>query len=523
MALATEEQVVKKHQGAPVKGRWPAWIAVGIAGLLAIGGVVLAIYWPFTSQKVMEAMEEDWPGKITAAKAHSTYFPHPGCVLEAVAFTRGNIPSSTPLVSIQKVTIAANYHDLFLRPGYLSTITLEGLKISVPAQQPDGSRAAKSGNSKLSSTRVGEVFTKDAILEVARDGNDPLKFEIHQLTLKSVSSRGPTKYDMAMRNPEPPGEIRAHGEFGPYDPDKLETIPLQGDYVFERADLSVFDGIAGTLTGKGEFHGALGKIETQGTTDIPNFEVRRSQHRVPIRAKFQATVNGVGGDTVLHAVDATIVRTNAHFEGTITGRAGQAGKTATLNVAVKDGYIEDILRVFVKENKSALNGKTNFHGQVSWPSAGDDFVKKVKLNGEFAIDGAHSEHHRLQDDLIQLSNRASGKKNDKTPVDENVTMDLTGKVGMDKGIATLTDMLFSVPGAQANLHGTYDVTSTKVDLRGDLKTEASLSNGQTGAKAILLKPLDPLFKRKHAGAVIPVQMTGTFHDAHVGLALPIPK
>jgi hypothetical protein len=523
MAVATEEQIVEKHRGAPMKRSWAIWLGLGMAALLAVGGVVLGVYWPFTSKRVISAMAEDWPGKITAQRVHSTYFPHPGCVLESVTFTRGNNPAAPPIVTMQKMTIAANYHDLFLRPGYLSRITLEGLKVSVPAQQPADGSLAKPGKSTLSRVRVGEVFTKDAVLEVARDSNSALNFQIHQLTLNSVSSSGPMKYDLAMLNAVPPGELRAHGEFGPYDADKLETIPLQGDYTFEQADLSVFEGIAGTLAAKGEFHGALGKIETQGTTDIPNFEVRHSQHRVPVKAKYQATVDGVGGDTVLRAVDATIVRTNAHFDGTITGKAGQAGKTTTVNVAVQDGYIEDILRVFVKEHKSALDGKANFQARVSWPSEGDNFIKKVKLDGEFAIDGAHSEHNLLQNDLIQLSKRASGKKNDKTPVDENVTMDLKGKVAMAKGIANLTDALFSVPGAQANLHGTYDLRSTKLDLRGDLKTETTLSNEETGAKAILLKPLDPLFKRKHAGAVIPVQMTGTFHDAHVGLALPIPK
>jgi hypothetical protein len=31
-----------------------------------------------------------------------------------------------------------------------------------------------------------------------------------------------------------------------------------------------------------------------------------------------------------------------------------------------------------------------------------------------------------------------------------------------------------------------------------------------------LKPLNPLFKRKKAGAVIPVKMTGSYHDPSFG-------
>jgi hypothetical protein len=42
-------------------------------------------------------------------------------------------------------------------------------------------------------------------------------------------------------------------------------------------------------------------------------------------------------------------------------------------------------------------------------------------------------------------------------------------------------------------------------------------------KAVLLKPLDPLFKRKRAGAVVGVEMTGTYNASHFGLSLPAKK
>jgi hypothetical protein len=519
MTAVGEERSVEVRQPTAAR-RWPMWVGVVVVALLAVGGTVLAIFWPFSTQKVTEAIQEDWPGKITAARFHSTYFPHPGCVIEDVVMRHGSDTSAPPLVTIQKVTIAANYHDLFLRPGYIYKISLEGVKISVPAKQDPNAPAAKRSTS---TKRVGEIFTKDAVLEVARESNSPLKFAIHQLRLKSVSSSTPMSYDLRMGNAEPPGEIVSRGKFGSFDPEHLEQIPLSGNYTFDQADLRVFDGLAGTLAAKGEFTGVLGTIETQGTADIPNFEVVHSEHRVPIKAKYSATVNGVGGDTVLHAVDATIVHTNAHFDGTITGKPGQPGKTTTVNVNVVNGRIEDILRLFVKEHKSALEGPTNFHARVSWPSEGDNFIKKVTLTGEFAIDHARSEHNRLQNDLITLSKRASGKKDDQAPVDENVTMDAKGQVALANGVANLSELYFTVPGAEANMHGTYNLATTKVDLRGNLKTASSLSNEATGAKAVLLKPLDPLFKRKHAGADIPVQMTGTYHDAHVGLATPLPK
>ena len=244
--------------------------AVILLAPLCIGGIILAFHWPFSAQNITQAIQEDWPGKITVQRFHRTYFPHPGCVLENVALTRGSTPADTLLVTIQKLTIAANYHDLLLRPGYVSTVTVEGLKISIPTDKPqDPPKPHQTSNSVNSSVRLGEVFTKDAVLEIAQEGDAPLKFEIHRLTLKSITNSGPMSYDLAMRNAQPPGEIRASGKLGPLDTQHLDNIPLSGSYNFDQADLGVFGGIAGTLSAKGEFHGVLGKIETQGTTDTP--------------------------------------------------------------------------------------------------------------------------------------------------------------------------------------------------------------------------------------------------------------
>ena len=59
-----------------------------------------------------------------------------------------------------------------------------------------------------------------------------------------------------------------------------------------------------------------------------------------------------------------------------------------------------------------------------------------------------------------------------------------------------------------------------IDFHGDLKTEFSISDETTGAKAVLLKPLDPISKRKHAGAIVPVAVTGSCAKPQFGLALP---
>ncbi len=49
--------------------------------------------------------------------------------------------------------------------------------------------------------------------------------------------------------------------------------------------------------------------------------------------------------------------------------------------------------------------------------------------------------------------------------------------------------------------------------------EAKLSETQKGIKSILLKVVDPFFKKGKAGAVLPIKITGTLKEPSVGLDL----
>lgn len=519
MAVATQESV----QASPAKrGRWLIPIAVVILAGCCIVGSILAFRWPFSSQNVIDSVKEDWPGTITVQRFYRTYFPHPGCVLENVALNRKSAAPGPPLVMIQKVTVEADYHDLFLRPGYIHKIVLEGLRISVPVEQPETEKTSAGSNqtakSSNSSVRLGEVFTKDASLEIARKNDEALKFAIHELRLNSITGSSRMSYDVAMRNAEPPGEIRSRGKLGPWDSQHLDSIPLSGTYTFDQADLGVFKGIAGTLSGKGEFHGALGRIETQGTTDTPNFAVSHSHHAVSLKTKYTATVDGTGGDTILRSVDGTFLHTAVHIEGSVATKPGQPGKTTSLNLNVRGAHIDDVLWLFVRASKAPLKGTANFHAHIVWPSGPQAFLKRVVLQGDFEIEHGQWENPERQSNLNMLSKRASGNKKDKNT--DEVTADIKGGVALSDGIAKFHDVSFEMPGAEARLHGNYDLETTKIDFHGDLRTTSSISNDSTGAKAILLKPLDPLFKRKRAGAVVPVAMIGTYSRPQFGIALP---
>jgi hypothetical protein len=88
------------------------------------------------------------------------------------------------------------------------------------------------------------------------------------------------------------------------------------------------------------------------------------------------------------------------------------------------------------------------------------------------------------------------------------------------GVATLTNISFSVPGAVAYMHGTFNLLNERIDFHGVLKTDAEFSKvGGGGIKSIFLKPFDAIFKKEPKGAEIPVKLTGTYAHPQPGLEL----
>jgi hypothetical protein len=64
-------------------------------------------------------------------------------------------------------------------------------------------------------------------------------------------------FEATLTNGVPPGEIEVNGKFGPWRRDEPGETPLGGAFMFAKADLSVFKGIAGTLASHGYFSGTL--------------------------------------------------------------------------------------------------------------------------------------------------------------------------------------------------------------------------------------------------------------------------
>lgn len=510
--------------------RWGVGAAVALASIAFILVIITAIKSPFTQSKVSESLENIVHSKVSFGDFHTVYFPHPGCVAENVTFVRSaDTADAPPLVTVQRIAIEARYTDLITRPGYIARILLNGLRVHVPVL----GAIKDHSNSQSSQVRVGEIVADGATLDVDRSNDKPpLKFEIHSLVVRSYGPSNPWSYRLTMQNAEPSGEINSDGHFGPLNLNDLGSTPISGSYKFKQANLSVFHGIAGTLSSDGDFTDRLGDVAVRGAVDIPDFKVVTSDHEVHLSSRFRANVNGTNGDVFLNEIDTAFLQTMVGGEGSIASKPGQKGKTTSLELEVDKGRIQNLLRLFVTAKRPPMNGQTRFKAHVLIPPEGRPFLKQFILQGDFGIDEAAFTKPTTQTHVDELSERARGQKKDEdkdknedknksaseSDADdaENVVLNLRGHVEVRDGVAKFSDLSFKAPGASARMGGTYNLLNQQIDLHGRLKTEARLSQETRGIKSVLLKPFDPLFKGKKAGAEIPVKVTGTYQNPQFG-------
>jgi AsmA-like C-terminal region len=323
-------------------------------------------------------------------------------------------------------------------------------------------------------------------------------------------------YEATLKNATPPGLIDAKGEFGPWQKDDPGSTSVSGNYTFQKADLSVFKGISGTLSSVGDFKGVLERIDAKGTTDTPDFMVRTGSQPVHLKTQFHAVIDGTSGDTLLQPVKARFGRTEIICNGGITKHEGDKGKSVILDVKLEKGRIEDLLKLAVP-SKPFMTGAIRFNAKFDLPPGDKDVVEKLNLNGTFAVENAQFTTSTVQDQIEKLSRRTRGIHDDST--DERIVSDLKGGFVLRKGTITLSNLSFAVPGAQVNLDGDYGLVSQEIDFQGTLQMQAKLSETQTGIKSLLLKAVDPFFKKGTSGAVIPIKIGGKFKNPSFGLNL----
>jgi hypothetical protein len=431
-------------------------------------------------------------------------------------------PDAPPLITIDRLTIVGSFMGMLGSPKRLAAVHIAGMRIRIPAKSPDGegkSVVYLNSGPHGPSVAISKITADGAVLEFLpeqRDGK-PYQLKIDRLAITNVGSGGPVSYRATLTNTEPPGVIRAEGKFGPWRPNDIGATPVSGSYTYDDIDLSVFHGISGMGHARGQFSGLLGRIQTKGNIDVAGFQVDGSDHSVSLGTTFDATVNGTNGDVSLNPAVASYRRTRIELRGSIAGKPNEKGKTVTLDLASPKGRVDDLLLLFTK-GTPGMSGDVAMDGKFVWPPGPRKFVEKIGMDLAFGIEGSRLTNPDSQRSIDRIGESGEGESRKQLDEDpRTVLSQIRGNIRLRNGIASMTDVSFAVPGSDARLHGTYNLLTKRVDLHGTLDTRGSLSDATTGFKAVVVKAITPLFRKKQSMRIVPFDITGTYGKTSVSI------
>ena len=502
-----------------------AWLIASAVLLLISIFALLAMaprLGPMARERLVKYLRENYQSEVELKTLNVSLFPRVRVSGEGLVMYYQGRSGVPPFIRIKAFYADAAIGSLLQNTKHVSTLRLEGLEINIPpkSEREPTPKYRKSSEAANGSDVVVDRIVADGttlLILPAQDGKDPLQWDIHKLTMRSVGANEPLQFAAVLRNAKPPGDIESSGQFGPFSADDPGATPVSGKYTFQHADLSVFRGISGILSSTGEFKGYLRKLEVDGDTDTPDFAVRVAGNPIHLKAKFHSVVDGTSGDTFLEPVAADFLRSALLANGGVTGTKGVKGKTVALDVVVNQARLQDVLKLAIKSSKNPMTGIISFKTKLTIPPGDKDIADKLELDGLFGISTAKFTSLDVQSKVAKLSERARGDTEDSDA--ESVVSNLQGRFKLDNGKVTFTNLTFSVPGARIQLAGSYGLRSGEIDFHGIARMDAKVSQMTTGYKTILLKAADPFFKKQGAGAVIPIKISGTRDHPMFGLEL----
>ena len=492
-----------------------------VAGLVVLAALSVPIaVGPSVKHRLLDALGDRFESAVDVESLHVSMLPRPKISGTHLVLHHKNRSGKTlPLITAASFSAEATVFGLMRKQLRLSRVHISGLEINVPPggmhidsdSDPDDSDRL----GKPSPLVIAELISEDAVLRILRSkpGKTPRVFEIHHLAMEQVGGADPWPFRAELTNPKPPGQIRTHGTFGPWNADDPSNTALAAEYQFSNADLGVFDGIEGILESSGAFKGVLERIVVDGRTSVPAFALSDVKQPVRLETTFHSIVDGTSGDTLLQPVDATFLQTKIHAMGGVVEREGEKGRTVSLDVVMHEARLEDVLRLAVKSREPPMIGALNLTAALAIPPGHRDVVDKLRLDGAFDVASARFTKQQLQMKVNEFSSKARGEP-DATP--DPVVSNFRGRFRMRDGVIHFSNVTFSMPGAVVEVAGTFAMHSEALDFRGTVRLNARLSQLTTGVRAFFVRLIDGLLRHDHI-TIIPISIGGTAGQPKVGL------
>lgn len=526
----------------------PRWL-LAIAALIAVG-VILAMVMvariPFSSDTLRGRIISTLADRLEAVVELDSLTLHLSPKLRATGtgltirhHGRQDVP---PLIAVRTFAVEASIASLWRQR--VDYVKLDGLSIHVPPGDDDETDNAGADKPRASGSTVEaskpdrtaptwgesrvEGYAKQVVISEVEAPNaqlvilrrDPAKprrtWSMHTLRLRTVGLNLPMPFESLLTNAVPPGEINVAGTFGPWQRKAPGRTPLRGRFEFDNADLGVFEGISGTLSARGTFDGTLDRIAVDGRTETPNFMVEVGGQTVPLTTTYHAVVDATNGNTTLDPVNAAFLDTSIEARGGVYDVDGARGRIVKLDLAMKSGRLQDIMKLAVKAPVSPMTGQLTLLTAFAIPPGQGDVVDRLQLDGRFEIQQGKFTNREVQTKVNELSRRASGKLSSSPSTPTNVTSDFNGRFKLGSGRLSLPVVVFDIPGAVVELAGEYGLRHETIAFSGNLFMDAKVSQTVTGFKSLLLKVADPLFRR-NGRTVVPLKIQGTRRDPRFGL------
>ena len=493
---------------------WHFVVVVG-AIIFAVAAYFINAHWPFRYRVVKPLMEDVLASQVAVTNYHRTYFPHPGFVATGLTLHRKSASAATPpLGSAETVVVEGRWSDLLMLRQQVRLVDITSLHVVLPAPGsralhedfPPGSASDFTGPDTL----IEQLKLHDAVLDVMRANGKRYSFPIADLEVRDFQKGRANTFAVDMQNAKPRGRIQARGDFGPFNAKYLAATPVSGTFTFSSVKLPDIGDISGTLSSTGRFTGALGSLETSATSKTPDFAVDGGKP-TPVSGDIQCNVNGVTGEVVIHTVTVRSGETTVTARGAIQG----SPKTTNLDFVLENGRAQDAMRPFMQRTVP-ITGRVRLrgHAYVAPVQQGVGFLQRLKVDGVFAVPAERITNRDTEKSLTEFSQRAQTKKPDQrgddppSATDSDALSSLEGPVSIRDGIAASQHLTFVVAGARAELQGTFNFHNQNVHLLGNMAMQSDISHATTGFKSFLLKPLAPFLRKKDAGAVVPIAVTG---------------
>jgi hypothetical protein len=501
-------------------------VAAGLGLALVLASV---LSFPIRSEaikaRIIALLSDELESEVSIDSLEGRLFPRVAVSGRGVTIRQRGRTDVPPLLKIEQFEIRGSFRDLMMRqPRHVAEVRLKGLDVNIPPGDDHDDRDKTDAEQIAAAKKYGTVIidrfeAPDTVLTIIprRAGKQPKIFTIHHLTMDSMGIDQTIPYLATLTNPIPKGEIEASGTFGPWNVTHPARTPVKGKYSFANANLDTIDGLAGILKSTGDFAGPLNRIEVEGTTETPNFQVDAGGLPVPLHTRFTAVVDGSDGDTYLKQVDAKFLNTELIATGAVIGLENVRGRQVDVDVTMRKGRIEDLLKLAMNSDKPILIGPAQLQAKLVIPAEkGRKVIDKLKLRGSFGLTQAKFTDSSVQSKLVGLSRRGQGMNNGEPMGD--VLSNLKGRFSVENATASFSQLSFGVPGAEVELTGRYGLRSETLDFRGHLRLQAPLSQvAGGGIKGFFLKAVDPFFRKPGAGTELPIKISGTRKAPKFGL------